>query len=339
MLNYDYQRAPTPELKSELDWMVKQFGKLGVQLEIRATDYNQFQDKMLKGKQQIFWWGWLADYPDAENFLFLLYGPNAKYPNAGREHRQLRQPRVRPPLPRHADAGGRAREAEGDRPDGRRSCARTRPGPGATGPTSALAFQPWAHNGKPSILVRDLAKYYRVDPALRVAKQAEWNHPVRWPLAVIAAVLLLLRRAGLARLPRAPAGHREAEDGRRRRAVDRDLSMLNYLIRRLGYGVLILIGVNLFTFFLFFTVNTPDDMARLNIGGKRVTQEQIDKWKAERGYDKPLYWNAEGARARAKLTRHHRLGALGVAVRAASSAAPTRATRSTSATRSRRACG
>ncbi len=67
--------------------------------------------------------------------------------------------------------------------------------------------------------------------------------------------------------------------------------MLNYLIRRLGYGVLILIGVNLFTFFLFFTVNTPDDMARLNIGGKRVTQEQIEKWKAERGYNVPLYWN------------------------------------------------
>ena len=67
--------------------------------------------------------------------------------------------------------------------------------------------------------------------------------------------------------------------------------MLNYLVRRLLYGVLILIGVNLATFFLFFTVNTPDDMARLNIGGKRVTQELIVKWKAERGYDKPLYWN------------------------------------------------
>ena len=67
--------------------------------------------------------------------------------------------------------------------------------------------------------------------------------------------------------------------------------MLSTIVRRLGYGVLILIGVNLATFFLFFTVNTPDDMARLNIGGKRVTQEQIVKWKAERGYDKPLYVN------------------------------------------------
>ena len=69
--------------------------------------------------------------------------------------------------------------------------------------------------------------------------------------------------------------------------------MLNYFIRRLSYGVLVLIGVNLFTFVLFFTVNTPDDMARLNIGGKRVTQDQIEKWKAERGYDKPIYWNAK----------------------------------------------
>ena len=67
--------------------------------------------------------------------------------------------------------------------------------------------------------------------------------------------------------------------------------MLQYIVRRSLYGLLILLGVNLATFFLFFTVNTPDDMARLNIGGKRVTEAQIEKWKAERGYDKPLYIN------------------------------------------------
>jgi peptide/nickel transport system permease protein len=72
--------------------------------------------------------------------------------------------------------------------------------------------------------------------------------------------------------------------------------MLNYILRRLGYGFVILIGVNLITFVLFFTVNTPDDMARLNIGGKRVTPDQIEKWKVERGYDKPMLINdkAEG---------------------------------------------
>ena len=69
--------------------------------------------------------------------------------------------------------------------------------------------------------------------------------------------------------------------------------MIAFTFRRLLYGVLILLGVNLATFFLFFTVNTPDDMARLNIGGKRVTQELIEKWKTERGYDKPLYYNPE----------------------------------------------
>jgi peptide/nickel transport system permease protein len=69
--------------------------------------------------------------------------------------------------------------------------------------------------------------------------------------------------------------------------------MASYLLRRVLYGALILLGVNLVTFFLFFTVNTPDDMARLNLGGKRVTQQAIEKWKVERGYDKPLYFNPQ----------------------------------------------
>ena len=77
--------------------------------------------------------------------------------------------------------------------------------------------------------------------------------------------------------------------------------MMRYMLRRLMYGALVLLGVNLATFFLFFTVNTPDDMARLNIGGKRVNQEVIDKWKAERGYDKPLYFNDQKASSE-KLT-------------------------------------
>jgi len=68
--------------------------------------------------------------------------------------------------------------------------------------------------------------------------------------------------------------------------------MLAYLIRRLLYALPILIGVNVITFALFFIVNTPDDMARMQLGVKRVTTEAIEKWKVERGYDKPLFWNA-----------------------------------------------
>lgn len=69
--------------------------------------------------------------------------------------------------------------------------------------------------------------------------------------------------------------------------------MIAYLVRRVLYGFLILIGVNLLTFILFFAVNTPDDMARLALGGKRVSVESIEAWKNAHGYDLPLFWNDE----------------------------------------------
>jgi peptide/nickel transport system permease protein len=78
--------------------------------------------------------------------------------------------------------------------------------------------------------------------------------------------------------------------------------MFGYIVRRVLYAIPILIGVNLITFTLFFIVNTPDDMARMQLGAKRVTPEAVEKWKAERGYDLPLVWN-EAAEGSAKATR------------------------------------
>jgi peptide/nickel transport system permease protein len=77
--------------------------------------------------------------------------------------------------------------------------------------------------------------------------------------------------------------------------------MLAYIVRRVLYAIPILVGVNLITFALFFIVNTPDDMARMQLGAKRVTPEAIDRWKAERGYDKPLFF-ASGKQGLARLT-------------------------------------
>ena len=71
--------------------------------------------------------------------------------------------------------------------------------------------------------------------------------------------------------------------------------MMRYLVKRLLYAVPILLGVNLLTFALFFVVNTPDDMARLQLGAKRVTPEAIARWKTEHGYDEPLFYNARAA--------------------------------------------
>ena len=69
--------------------------------------------------------------------------------------------------------------------------------------------------------------------------------------------------------------------------------MLAYVLRRVLYAIPILIGVNLLTFALFFVVNTPDDMARMQLGVKRVTPEAIEKWKQERGYDRPLFFASQ----------------------------------------------
>ena len=188
VLNYDFQRAVTPEFKSENDWMAKQFAKLGIQLEIRATDFNQYQDKTLQGKHQIYWAGWLADYPDTENFMFLLYGPNAKSVASGENVSNYQNPEF-DLLYRQLQLldDGPAKQAAIDR----MVTIVQHDAPWAFGyiPWSGLAFQQWVHNGKPSILIRDMAKYYRLDPALRTAKQAEWNAPVYWPLALLALVL------------------------------------------------------------------------------------------------------------------------------------------------------
>ncbi len=191
VLNYDFQRAVTPEFKSENDWMVKQFAKLGIQLEIRATDFNQYQDKTLKGRHQIYWAGWLADYPDAENFSFLLYGPNAKSKNNGENISNYANPAY-DALHRQLQLldDGPAKQAAMDR----MVAILQHDVPWAFGyfPWGGLAFQQWVHNGKPSILIRDMAKYYRVDANLRAARQAEWNAPVRWPLALVALAVLAL---------------------------------------------------------------------------------------------------------------------------------------------------
>ena len=195
VLNYDYQRVPTPEIKSELDWMVKQFAKLGIQLEIRATDYNQFQDKMRKGTQQVFFWGWLADYPDAENYLFLLYGPNSKAKADGENTANYENPEYdrRYNMLRLMDDGPEKQKVIDEMVAIVQQDAIWSFGwfPFASG-----AYQPWVYNGKPSILVRDMAKYYRIDPALRAQKQAEWNKPAWWPPVLIVLALLAIGWAG-----------------------------------------------------------------------------------------------------------------------------------------------
>ena len=83
VLNYAAVTGGGPESRAQFDWLRKQFAKLGIQLNVEATHYSRFQDKIRTGNIQLFFFGWNADYPDPENFLFLLYGPNSKMISGG----------------------------------------------------------------------------------------------------------------------------------------------------------------------------------------------------------------------------------------------------------------
>jgi len=195
VLNYDFQRVLTPELKAELDWTVKQFAKLGVQLEIRATDFNQYQEKTRRGKHQVFFGGWGADYPDAENFLFLLYGPNAKSKHEGENIANYENTAF--------DKRFKQLQLLEDGPEKQKlidemvSIVRA-DAPWMFGylPYAAGAYAPWVHNGKPGVMGRDVIRFHRIDPVLRAGRQAEWNRPITWPLWGFAASGLALAWLG-----------------------------------------------------------------------------------------------------------------------------------------------
>ena len=216
VLNFDYQSSATPGNKSLLDWYVKQFAKIGVQLEVRATDYNRFQDKMSKGSVQIFFWGWLADYPDAENFLFMLYGPNSKALTNGNGENNANYQNAA------FDKAYEKMKFLDDGPEKQRLIDEMiaivqNDAVWSFGyfPTSAAAYQQWISNGKPTQIVRNHISYLRLDPKLRASKVAQWNSPVWWPVPLI---LLLVTGAIV------PAWfayrRREQETAARTRAVE-----------------------------------------------------------------------------------------------------------------------
>jgi ABC-type transport system substrate-binding protein len=195
VLNYDFYAPATAERKPEIDWVVRQFAKIDIQLEVRATDNNQFQDKVRKGKYQVFWLGWLADYPDAENFLFLLYGPAGKTKHDGENTSNYENPEFdRLFVQMKAMQNGPERQKLIDQ----LVAMVRRDAPWTMGffPYASAAAQRWVLNHKAAVLVRDNGRYLRIDTAERVAKIAQWNRPVWWPLALLVAAVLALLWAG-----------------------------------------------------------------------------------------------------------------------------------------------
>lgn len=182
--------ARSSEDRSKLDWMRKQFQKLNIQLVVRSTDYNRFQDKIRKGNAQIFEWGWNADYPDPENFLFLLYGPQRKVGNSGEnavnydneEYNQLFEK-----MKNMEDGPERQliidRMVEILRYDA--------PWLWGYHPKDYGLYHSWYQNVKPNRISNNNLKYFKIDANLRETKRREWNQPVFWPIALISFILVI----------------------------------------------------------------------------------------------------------------------------------------------------
>ena len=172
-----------------LSFVVKQFRKLGIQLAIETTDSNRFQEKVRAGNYQFVVWGWLADYPDPENFLFLLYGPNSRSrggsennanyasPEFDRLFEQMRHMENTPErlaLIRKMDS------------------VLQRDAPwifGYHGITYALVHE-WYRNAYPHAIAWNMMKYRRIDQDLRAERRAAWNRPRWMPVFLVVAVLV-----------------------------------------------------------------------------------------------------------------------------------------------------
>ncbi len=182
--------ARGPEDKSKLDWMSKQFQKLNIQLVIRSTDYNRFQDKIRQGNAQIFEWGWNADYPDPENFLFLLHGPQRKVGSDGENAANYDNPEYNvlfEQMKNMKDSFERQEIID----QMLRILRKDSPWIWGYHPKDYALYHEWYTNVKPNKMSHNNLKYHRIDSNMREEKRLHWNKPVLWPLAVFLIVLIV----------------------------------------------------------------------------------------------------------------------------------------------------
>jgi len=190
VLNYDVTSASGPDDKARFDWMRKQFAKIGIQLNIRSTQYNRFQEKMRTGNAQIFSWGWHADYPDPENFLFLLYGPNGKVKSGGENAANYNNPEFNKLFEQMKSMSNT---------DDRKAIIQQmtdivrHDSPWIFGvfPKEFVLTQSWYSPSKPNPLANNTLKYQQLDPELRYQLITHWNKPTYWPIAVLGGIILI----------------------------------------------------------------------------------------------------------------------------------------------------
>ncbi|MEN8213755.1 MAG: ABC transporter substrate-binding protein [Pseudomonadota bacterium] len=189
ILNFD-TAATGPDSKALLSWYRKQFQKLGIELIFRTSDYNRFQEKMLKGTAQLFSWGWNADYPDPENFLFMLYGPHSRVKHHGENTANYSNPEFDRLFDRMKFLpNGEKRQQIIDQ-----MIAIVRhDAPWVWGfyPVDFVLHHQWYRNAKPNLMANNTLKYKGIDTEARADLRQVWNKPVVWPVVLVIILLLL----------------------------------------------------------------------------------------------------------------------------------------------------
>ena len=176
--------------KSRLDWLTRQFAKIDVQLVVRSTDFNRFQDKIRKGNVQLYYFGWNADYPDPENFFFLLNGNEGKVAKGGENASNYANPEFDRLFLRMKNMDNTP-ERLGIVRQMNRILHYDAPWVFGLHPKSYILSHRWLKNRKPSDVGNNTLKYQRIDTAERTAARREWNSPVLWPLGLGLLVLVL----------------------------------------------------------------------------------------------------------------------------------------------------
>jgi len=192
VLHYDVT-ASGPDDKARMDWRRKQFAKLGIELVIRGTDYNRFQDKVRLGKAQLFSWGWNADYPDPENFLFLLYGANGAVATdgAGINSSNYNNPKFNKLFEQMKTMENSPERLAIIK---KMVAILQEDAPWVWGlhPKTLFLHHEWFGNIYPHTMSDDTLKYRRIDAKLRSEKQEAWNQPVVLPLVLFFLIPLLM---------------------------------------------------------------------------------------------------------------------------------------------------
>ncbi|GIX06014.1 MAG: hypothetical protein KatS3mg115_0417 [Candidatus Poribacteria bacterium] len=164
------------EARTRIRWIQKRLETIGVVLQNDTTDYSRFRDKVRNGNFQMIFWGWIADYPDPENFFFLLYGPNSEVETGGPNHSNYDNPEFNRLFERMENMTNTP-ERLALIQQMTQIVQQDAPWVWGYHPISYTLWHGWVRNVKPHALFVNAMKYRALDAQLRAQKRAEWNRP------------------------------------------------------------------------------------------------------------------------------------------------------------------